>query len=101
MEKFLKIFKDRKIEDSLFLEKISSLILKLILENKKFLTTYKNNILDIFNSDGFFECNITSLTLWSEIIDEFLSKVNNEIINGYFDKINFSSFLSSRSNENK
>lgn len=83
------------------MQQTSSLILDLVRENPYFVVEFKNEIFDVFQSDEFFNSQIGTLKIWSQIIEKYLSEINPDILNNYLEKINFSSMFSSRNTENK
>lgn len=41
------------------------------------------------------------MRLWSQIIENYLSEINPEILSNYLEKVNFSSLFSTKNTENK
>lgn len=100
-EKLWKVFIKRNKGDHLILEQTSELIFKLLVENPTFLIEFKHEILEIFEGDEFFNCSIETLKIWSKILDRFLSENKLDLLDKYFEQVNFSSLFRTRMTENK
>lgn len=66
-----------------------------------FLREFKTDILQIFEHDEFFNCDIPVLNIWGQIMNKFLVYNKPDILDKHFETINFSSLFYSKSSENK
>ena len=73
----------------------------MLVENPSFLIEFKNEILEIFEGDEFFNCSIETLKIWSKILDRYLSENKLDLLDKYFEQVNFSSLFRTKITENK
>jgi hypothetical protein len=100
IEKLLGLMKTRK--DHILLHQEISEILVILCTNKSFLADFKQDLLDIFDSDEFFKCDVKSLKMWSKIIDRVLDfSKNSTIVDYYMKNIDFKGVFVFRDTENK
>ena len=100
VEKLLGVLKARK-DHSLLHQEISEILL-ILCTNKSFLAEFKQNLLDIFDSDKFFRCDVKTLKMWSRIIDRVLDfSKNSTIVDYYMKNIDFKGVFVFRNTENK
>lgn len=100
IDKLLNILKSRK-DNTLIIQEISEILLFLS-SNRSFLGDFKQDLLDIFDSDEFFKCDVKTLKMWSRIIDRVLDfSKNNAIVEYYMKNIDFKGVFVFRDTENK
>lgn len=100
VEKLLGMLKTRQ-EHSLLHQEISEILL-ILCTNKSFLAEFKQNLLDIFDSDKFFCCDVKTLKMWSRIVDRVLDfSKNSTIVDYYMKNIDFKGVFVFRNTENK
>ena len=100
IDKLMGILKVRK-EHSLIHQEITEILLILCV-NRSFLGDFKQDLLDIFDSDEFFKCDVRTLKMWSKIIDRVLDfSKNSTIVDYYMKNIDFKGVFVFRDTENK
>lgn len=100
VDKLLGMVKSRR-EHSLLHQEISEILLVLC-TNRSFLAEFKQNLLDIFDSDHFFRCDVKTLKMWSRIIDRVLDfSKNSAIVDYYMKNIDFKGVFVFRNTENR
>ena len=67
-------------------EQVSEILHSLTVMNPHLLKDYKKDILEVFSSDDFFNCNVSTLRIWSKMIDMFLDETKTDVLTEYFDK---------------
>lgn len=85
VDKIFLIIKSKNSQDHIIVEQASELIWELAKANNQLLKDYKREILEIFDSDDFFNCNIQTLKVWSRLIDTTLDVTKIDILTEYFD----------------
>lgn len=100
IEKLLGILRVRKAS-SLIHQEISEILVILTI-NRSFLGDFKQDLLDIFDSDEFFKCDVKTLKMWSKIIDQVLDfSKNTVIVDSYMRNIDFKGVFVFKDTENK
>lgn len=74
------------INDSIVTLYFSEFIYTLVLGISTFSKDFKREIIEIFDSDDFFKCNVDTLKIWSKIIDKFLDVTKADIVSEHFEK---------------
>lgn len=100
-EQFFALLKHRKGEDLLIFEKSTQMLYDLSQHSPLFLKEFKKNILEVFDSDDFFNCSVTALKTWSRIIDATLDANKLDILSDHLEAVNFTSMFWSKSSEDK
>lgn len=67
-------------------EQVSEILYSLAVMNPNLLKDYKKDIIEVFSSDDFFNCNVNTLRIWSKLMDMFLDETQTDILSEYFDK---------------
>lgn len=100
IDKLLDILKVRKA-NSLIIQEVSQIVLILSC-NKSFLNEFRQDLLDIFDGDEFFKCDVKTLKMWSFIIDRVLdSSKNSTVVDFYIKNIDFKGVFVFKSTENR
>jgi hypothetical protein len=53
--------------------------------NESFVKEYRREIVEIFESDEFFRCNVNTLKVCSRLIDRFLDVTKTDILSEHFE----------------
>lgn len=100
----LPVIEDKSLSNMVFAECASEVLYDL-LERARilFIKDLKAKVLQIFNKDDFFICNVNTLNYWSKIIDWIVAMDKNyETYFEYLNKVSLaSSYFTSESHENK
>ena len=100
VDKLLDILKVRKA-NSLIIQEVSKII-HILSFNKSFLAEFRQDLLDIFDGDEFFKCDVKTLKMWSIVIDRVLdSSKNTAIVDFYIKNIDFKGVFVFKSTENR
>lgn len=100
LDKLISTLKMRK-ENSLIIQEISEILLILSV-NKSFLNDFKQELLDIFDSDEFFKCDVNTLKMWSRIVDRVLDfNKGGTVVEYYMKNIDFKGVFVFKDTENK
>lgn len=67
-------------------QQVSEILYSLAVMNPHLLKDYKKDIIEVFSSDDFFNCNVNTLRIWSKLMDMFLDETQTDILSEYFDK---------------
>ena len=84
-ERIFFALKNRSGFEDLIIEKITEIVNVLSRNNESFVKEYKREIIDIFESDEFFKCNVNTLKVFSRLIDRFLDVTKHDILSEHFE----------------
>ena len=77
--------KNRTGYEEIIVEKATELLNVLSRNNDSFVKEFKKEIIDIFEGDDFFKCNINTLKVFSRLIDRFLDVTKHDILSEHFE----------------
>lgn len=86
-EKLLGLLRNRKGEDLVLFEKVTAMIYDFAQKSPLFLKEYRKDVLEIFESDEFFNCSIAALKTWSLIIDLLLDVNKLDILSDHLEAL--------------
>ena len=78
--------KNRHSIDFLSITLCSEIILKILQISNKMVIEYRQEIIEIFESEDFYKCSIEGLQIWGQIMVLMLDNSSIDIFNDYFEK---------------
>lgn len=84
-ERIFYALKNRVGFEEVIIEKCTEILYLLSKNNESFVKEYKKEIIEIFEGDDFFKCNVNTLKIFSRLIDRFLDVTKHDIISAHFE----------------
>jgi hypothetical protein len=79
------VLKHRSSLEKVILQKLSEIVYEVSQLSPNFLKEFKREVIDVFEGDEFFKCNINTLKIWSRLIDRFLDTTQIDILSEHFE----------------
>lgn len=79
------MLKHRSSLEKVILQKLSEIVYEVSQLSPNFLKEFKREVIDVFEGDEFFKCNINTLKIWSRLIDRFLDTTQIDILSEHFE----------------
>ena len=84
-ERIFTALRSRSGVEDITYEKMTEVINVLSKTNESFVKEFKKELIEIFESDEFFKCNINTLKVFSRLIDRFLDVTKYDILTAHFE----------------